>query len=279
MPSGTIAEHVESIERDGYVILTDVYDQSTVAGWRELDSRLQGEVLDGAATRKTASMCELAPDEMLPHAANPMILDILESLMGPFVQLDSLTLEAAAPVDPAEITSPIPPGDGWHRDHWAQVPFHAYIRPLGVNAICYLQDLNEQTGPLRVIPGSHRTPTTLSAEQRFASHPDEELLAPRAGDVALFHNCLLHAGSRNLSSANRSFVRAYYNQTWMIHRDDHSGPNVARIIKRASQAGDHRTLRLFGRDERLLERMQCGFTDPDEPRWEAWRRAEGSLTS
>lgn len=272
--STLVDEHVASFEHDGYSILPKIFDNAELVAWRQLHGTLRREAVDGMPTSKFENMCELAPSEMVPAFTQPLVLDILETIMGPFIQLDSLTLAGQSPVPEIDAPSPIEPDDGWHRDRWGQVPLRAFIRPLGVNAICYLQDLDDQVGPLRVISESHRNPVTLSPKERFRPHPDERVLYPRAGDVVMFHNCLLHAGGRNTSSSIRHYVRAYYNLTWMVQTDDFSGPNVQKIARKAAESKDYRMLRLLGRDTHLNERMKCGFVDPDEARWEMWRKEE-----
>jgi hypothetical protein len=62
----------------------------------------------------------------------------------------------------------------------------------------------------------------------------------------------------------------FYNLSWLRTTDDHSGPNVARVIAEARKRGDHRVLRLFGVDDHLERRANSGFLRPDEERWAEW---------
>ena len=43
-------------------------------------------------------------------------------------------------------------GSRFHRDRWGRMPNGQYERPLAFNAITYLQDLTDETGPLRIVP-------------------------------------------------------------------------------------------------------------------------------
>jgi ectoine hydroxylase-related dioxygenase (phytanoyl-CoA dioxygenase family) len=200
-------------------------------------------------------------------AANPNVLSVLEAMMGPWVQLDALTLAAFPSVEDSEM----PTVSGWHRDQWSGLPRGSeFQRPLAANAITYLQDLDDLSGPLRVIPGSHRKPITLTKEEQKRPHPDERLVYMKAGDVVITHNALIHSGTPNRSGKPRYFFSGYYNLTWLRTTDDHSGPNVARIIAEARQRNDHRMLRLFGVDDHRHKRGNSGFLTPEEDSWAEW---------
>jgi ectoine hydroxylase-related dioxygenase (phytanoyl-CoA dioxygenase family) len=264
----TLSEQLDQLSENGYVVLPAQYDEETMEGWRALHRRLADENRDADGMRSWwfGNMAERAPDEMLPAVANPNVLAVLEAMMGPFVQLDNLTLAAFPSVEDSEGKT-----SGWHRDRWAEMPRgDAFQRPLAANAICYLQDLDDAFGPLRVIPGSHRRPIGIPAEQQMLPHPDEVLVHAGAGDVVVTHNGLVHAGTPNTSGRPRYFFSVYYNLSWLRTTDDHSGPNVTRIVQEARARGDHRTMRLFGVDDHLQQRGNSGFLRPDEERWAEW---------
>jgi ectoine hydroxylase-related dioxygenase (phytanoyl-CoA dioxygenase family) len=209
---------------------------------------------------------------MWPAVKHPTILDFLESVMGPFVQLDNLTLAAfpSVPKDQAEGRA-----SGWHRDRWAKVPQKdIYERPLAANAISYLQDLTDEYGPLRVIVGSHRQPITIEVEDRNKPHPDETLLYMKAGDVVVTHNHLIHSGTPSTADGLRYFFSIYYNSTWLKHTDNHSGPLTQRLLAEAQEREDYRLMRLLGVDTQLQPRCNSGFLAPDEDRWEEWIAAD-----
>lgn len=114
------------------------------------------------------NMLERTPDQMWPAAANPRILEALEAIAGPFIQIDNFTLAAFPPLRPptgsaaaagAAASPPSTPTSavsGWHRDRYSHLPRGHYEVPSGINAIWYLQDLTDEMGPLRVIPRSVR---------------------------------------------------------------------------------------------------------------------------
>jgi len=269
-----LVQHLAEFKEQGFTLFPKVYDAEAMEQWKRKHGELQQNVL-GDPKHPTwwfRDTCELAPRVMLPAVANPLILDFAELVMGPFVQLDNLTLAAFPSVPAEQVCRKV---SGWHRDRYSQIPrSSAFERPLAINAITYLQDLTDEFGPLRAIPGSHRKPITIPQEERSLPHPDEQILHMRAGDVIVIHNGLLHSGTPNTSGQLRYFFSVYYNLTWLKHTDNHSGPNVQQIIRQARARNDHRTLRLFGVDDHLEARANSGFMQPDEERWAEWTVAD-----
>jgi hypothetical protein len=157
-----LATRLEAYKRDGYTIWHGLYSPDTMERWRREQSRLQkasAEVV-GAAGETTwfGNMLERSPELMWGAVANKTILDFAEMVLGPFVQLDNLTLAAFPPMDATSREQARGSASGYHRDRWGRMPCGVYERPLAFNAITYLQDLTDENGPLRVIPGSHRHP-------------------------------------------------------------------------------------------------------------------------
>ena len=204
---------------------------------------------------------------MWPTVSNSVILDFAERVVGPFVQLDNLTLAAFPSVPQDEANGKV---GGWHRDRWARMPTGAYERPLAMNAICYLQDLSDEYGQLRLVPGSHVNPVTVKPEQKELPHAAEKIVSMKAGDVVLTHNGLLHSGTPNTSGKRRFFFSVYYNISWLKHTDTYEGPNSRQLIDWARRRNDHRSLRLLGVDDHLQARGNSGFQEPDEERWQKW---------
>jgi len=132
------------------------------------------------------------------------LIEAEEDLIGPDVQLLALDLL---------LTRAGGGGIGWHRD----VHF-VCNKTLSINTAIYLQDMTEETGPLRVIPGSHRR----EVEAPSQGSPQEEVLVPvRAGDAVFFDAGLLHSGSPNRSSDLRMGLFAYFGRYWIKRMDNY----------------------------------------------------------
>ena len=270
----TIDERFEEYKTNGFTIFERVFDESQMRLWREKHQQLSAEN-DGQTW--FGNMLEAAPDLMWPAVTHPTILEFVEKVMGPFVQLDNLTLAAFSSIEPQKAKGRV---SGWHRDRWAHVPYtDAYHRPNAINAISYLQELTDAFGPLRVIIGSHRTPLTMEDTERAKPHPAEMLIHMKAGDVVITHNGLVHSGTPNTSGQLRYFFSIYYNLTWLKHTDHHSGPHTQQLLAEAKAANNHQLMRLLGVDEQLQPRCNSGFLLPDEERWEEWAAADRGAIS
>lgn len=268
-------KHLDEYKQNGFTVFPCLFTEDQIQKWRMKHQQLQDEGINTHGPARSwwfGNMLEFAPTLMLPAVANPVLLDFLELVMGPFVQLDNLTLAAFPSWSTNEVAGKV---SGWHRDRWAQVPrSDAFERPLAINAISYLQDLTDEFGPLRVIPGSHRKPIVMAPEERTRPRPDEVLVYAKAGDAIVTHNGLIHSGTPNTSGQTRYFFSIYYNMTWLKHTDNHSGPNVQKLLQEARARNDHRLMRLLGVDEQLQARCNSGFLQSDEERWAEWAASD-----
>jgi len=266
-----IKSHAERIKDQGYTLVPDLIDQATREGLKQDILRLHEESkTPGPPSWWFGNAFESSPTErMLPTVAHPILLDLVEQLMGPFAQLDNLTLAAMPPAKPDQR------GIGWHRDRWAFCPEEpGYRAPLAMNAIFYLDGLDDQMGPLRVIPKSHRQPVFMEGDTWTNPHPDELLIKPGPRDVVVIHHALLHSGTANHSDRLRFFFSIYYNKSWLRATDHHTGPRTQAVIAQARARNDHRTLRLFGIEEQLQARCNHAFRTSDEGFWKEWAEAD-----
>jgi len=266
-----LTKRVQRFKRDGFAVIRGCHDDKLQRAWRRIASR---RLTDEPARQVFGGFVEAAPALAVATAANLQVLDFAERVMGPFVQLDGLTLVIWPPLPS---THPDNEGLHWHRDPWAHTPSNSYHRPLGINAITYLQDLDARNGPLRVIPGSHAVPFTMHTSLRRLPHRDERLIYAKAGDVIIMHNCLVHSRTPNLAGRTRSYVSVYYNLNWLRSSSSIEGTNARAIVAAAHGRGDVRLARLFGDDPQLEARTNCGFLTADEQCWSEWINEDRAL--
>lgn len=209
------------------------------------------------------------PDVMLPLVTSPSVLDVAESLVGPFLQLDSISV-VSMPVSSSL-------GISWHRDPYGSVPVGGeFQRPLALNLLVYLQDLTEETGPLRVISGSHRMSMTMDREERSRPHASERTINCKSGDAVLLHNNLVHSRSPNLSKAPRVHLSIVYSLTCLRSRFT-DGPEAAAIRSMLPPRTPPRLHRLFGDDPRYEERHNSGFMVDDSTAWKRWMTEDSQV--
>jgi hypothetical protein len=201
------------------------------------------------------------------HVLNPLMLDFAEKVMGPYVQLDSFEV-SAFPVRDHELKGSV---DRWHRDAfhnsetWKTVDTMAeqsprrYIPPLACNCLTYLQDMNEETGPLRVVKGSHLEYVFIAKEDEQKPHPHESFLSLKAGDMVFTHHELLHSGTWNISNETRYFLSAYICRIGLPHRDTFDLPAIRELLADARSRNDRRMLRFFAEDGKFMAREETSW--------------------
>ncbi|HXZ48315.1 MAG TPA: phytanoyl-CoA dioxygenase family protein [Usitatibacter sp.] len=135
----------------------------------------------------------------------------------------------------------------WHQDYGTWKADDLMPEARAMNVAIFLDEVNEFNGPLMFIPGSHRLGALeASHDTSTTSYPlwtiDHEtiaklvarggIVAPKgpAGSMILFHSCLVHASTSNLSPWNRvsvylslcavsNHIRRFKRPEHIAHRD------------------------------------------------------------
>ena len=264
----TLDEHLAEFKQVGFTLFPGMLDADWVREMRAAFDAIADRVatVDGRRPAALVDVLEHQPQLVLRALANERLLDFAELVIGPHVQLESVTYRRSPP--DAAAAGPVL---GFHRDMFAFFPDDGvYHRPLLFNALSYLQDLTDASGPLRIIPGSHMRAMQMTREQAKQPHPEEVIVYPKAGDVAVFHCSMLHSGSANRSADYRYLFFLTLNHSWLKHRANYQGPVSQAVIARARERNDRRLLRLLGVDDQFVQRANCGFLNPDEDNWRRW---------
>jgi ectoine hydroxylase len=140
----------------------------------------------------------------------------------------------------------------WHQDYGTWLNDDMMPTERAMNVAIFLDDVNEYNGPLMFIPGSHKKGVVdAKHDLTTTSYPlwtvDNQLIAqlveraggkqggivsPKgpAGSMILFHSCLVHSSSANLSPFNRvsvylslcavsNHIRRHKRPEYIAHRD------------------------------------------------------------
>ena len=135
----------------------------------------------------------------------------------------------------------------WHQDYGTWKNDDLMPEPRAMNVAIFLDEVNEFNGPLMFIPGSHQLGVIDAAhDTSTTSYPlwtiDKDtiaklvarggIVAPKgpAGSMILFHSCLVHASTSNLSPWNRvavylslcavsNHIRCFKRPEYIAHRD------------------------------------------------------------
>jgi hypothetical protein len=134
-------------------------------------------------------------------------LSIARAVLGPQVKFDEIT----ARVTDLSNHSPSTP---WHI-HLRVVPdpvppFFSY--PHAIECLLYLDDVDEESGPLCVLPGSHLQLSQTYPPNDVTNKPHQELLSVKAGDCLIMHPNLWHRAlpSTRKSGLRRLVIFGYY---------------------------------------------------------------------
>src|SRR5438105_9693347 len=135
----------------------------------------------------------------------------------------------------------------WHQDYGTWKRDDDMPEPRAMNVAIFLDDVNEFNGPLMFIPGSHKEGVVDAAHDVATTSyplwtiPNDTIarlverggiVAPKGppGSMILFHSCLVHASTSNLSPWNRvsvylslcavsNHIRRFKRPEYIAHRD------------------------------------------------------------
>jgi hypothetical protein len=225
----TEAQQAEFWER-GVIVLESAYSEQDLEPlrvqhqrWieesREHDGPF-GEMLDGRprfdvepvhsalapALRRVASPEEIS-DEFLDLIESGPMLEAVADLLGENLRFHHAKLNSKLPGSGTTVK--------WHQDF----TFDPHSNDDCITAMLFLDDIDSEIGPARVVPGSHRGELyslwqggrfTGAVADEVASQCERsaiECLGP-AGSLCLMHTRALHASSENLTQRPRSLYIA-----------------------------------------------------------------------
>jgi len=220
-----------SLAEDGYLLLPSVLAADAVAAVAaRLDELARaiiaerdaaGEQWDGVVSVRL----DLADPGYAPLVRQPLLFSAAEAVIGPGCRVDGLGLRAPLP------------GCGHQGLHPDFFPGHRTSGPWQVLAAMWcITGFTRDNGPLRVIPGSHRSARDPVDDMEFPGmgpHPDEVKLTAPAGSLILFNSASLwHSGTLNYSPGLRLAVTTYLSAPaaardglcWQMARQDAAGP-------------------------------------------------------
>jgi len=193
----SIAEK-ESLDRVGYVVLSDVIDAGWLARLRTAFERAADG--KGSGTRHAGDLIQKdeAFDGVLTHSK--ILAAVYHVLRRSFKVL------ALGGRDPL-------PGYGQQGLHTDWYPRTSPSEPFSVaTTLWLLDDFIENNGATRLIPGSHMwlKPLPKPMQQPEAKHPDQRLVIAKAGSALVFNGHLWHGGMRNESKSPRRVIQCQF---------------------------------------------------------------------
>ncbi len=145
------------------------------------------------------------------------ILSIARAMMGPLVRLRNLSARIGYPGEDFQHETP------WHQ-HLRVIsdPLPPWFsRPHCIDCLIYLDDLNEDTGALAIVPGSHNW-LDKTAPQTYEQVDGEMEVRVKAGGGVLIHGNLWHRALPTLNKKRRMLILSY-TPAWM-RKSPNNGP-------------------------------------------------------
>jgi len=238
-------QQIQHFEVDGYLFFPSLFGPDEI-------EVLVGEVPRLYAQRRPENVREKGSDAVRTNfaahmysapfaklARHPRMVEPVMQLLGEELYMHQFKINGKMAFD----------GDvwQWHQDYgtWRNDDLMPEARAM--NVAIFLDEVNEFNGPLMLIPGSHKLgvieadhdTSTTSYPLWTIDHDTIRKLVERGGIVApkgppgsmiLFHSCLVHASTSNLSPRNRvsvylslcavsNHIRRFKRPGYVAHRD------------------------------------------------------------
>ena len=243
-------EQIEDFERDGYLFFPGLFTpeetRTLTDAVPELYSRHEAYNVRerGSDAVRTNFAAHLYSKPFARLARHPRMVGPVQALFGEPVYMHQFKINGKMAFE----------GDvwQWHQDYGTWLNDDRMPSERAMNVAIFLDEVNEFNGPLMFIPGSHRKGVVdAKHDLTTTSYPlwtvDHDLIrqlveraggtqggivAPKgpAGSMILFHSCLVHASTSNLSPFNRvsvylslcavsNHIRRFKRPEYIAHRD------------------------------------------------------------
>lgn len=231
MPTLT-PNQIDTFHREGYLLLEDAIApdmlsklQQDFEQWKEesrqytdaygtsYDGRPRfslepGHSADKPALRRIASPVEISENYLAAMRDN-RALDALQDLIGPNIKFENAKINSKQPGAATTVK--------YHQDF----AFEAHSNDDMVTVLFFIDDVTEDNGPLKVVPGSHTGPiyehwhngVFTGAVSEAVDKDIREQAVPcfgKAGSACLMHTRVVHGSEPNLSGGPRTlFICSY----------------------------------------------------------------------
>ena len=213
-----LASQVKGMEEDGYAYFPNAIDADQVAELREAMDRLTAneDSFDQYTTPETGGFLNKHINNAFnrdpafwQYVDQPGIVDLAEAIHGEDCHILGMT---------AWVTGPGRPDQPLHCD-WLPVEIPEDLltdprvkMPVFIStAHYYLNDLYEELGPTKFIPGSHKSGRLPEGATEWQGRTEQSVLC-QAGDVVMFRSEVWHRGTGNRSNETRYLLQVHYAQ-------------------------------------------------------------------
>lgn len=207
---------VAALERDGYVYFPSAINAEGVAELRVAMDRLDA-IADSLDTHNTSEnggfLNKIINNSFnrdalyLQYLDKPGVIDVAEAVHGDDCHCIGMQ---------SWLTGPGRPDQRLHTD-WLPISLPEDIAtdarvkiPIFITtAHYYLNDMYEELGPTKFVPGSHFSGRSPNGDTEWKGAGERSILC-KAGDVVLFRSEVWHRGSANTSDETRYLLQVHY---------------------------------------------------------------------
>lgn len=238
-------QQLEQFDRDGYLFFPSHFTPEEVKTLTNEVPRLYAQDRPenirekGKTSVRTNFAAHMYSEPFAKLARHPRMVEPVEQMFGEKLYMHQFKINGKMAFD----------GDvwQWHQDYGTWLNDDEMPEARAMNVAIFLDEVNEFNGPLMFIPGSHKmgaleaghdTSTTsyplwtISNDNIRSLVEKGGIVAPKgpAGSTIMFHGCLVHASSPNLSPWNRvavylslcavsNHIRRFKRPGYIAHRD------------------------------------------------------------
>ena len=223
-----IKDQLHDLQESGYAYIPNALTDNEIKELREAIGRLEPIAEANDLLRDAGDEQGLGEDSIhVKNAFNrdrvffdcldrPRVIELAEAALGEDCHIIGMSAWRSGPGRPDQHL---------HVD-WAPIPLPADVAidprvrlPIFVaTAHYYLNDITEELGPTKMIPGSHRAGRTPEENEIEWNGVKEQSVIVDAGDVVMFRSEIWHRGSANNSMESRYLVQVHYSSRWIAQR-------------------------------------------------------------
>lgn len=238
-------EQLAQFDRDGYLFFPSLFSEEEMRPLIEevpglyAQRRPENVREKGSDAVRTNFAAHMYSKPYATLARHPRMIEPVEQLFGEKVYMHQFKVNGKMAFD----------GDvwQWHQDYGTWLNDDQMPEPRAMNVAIFLNEVNEFNGPLMFIPGSHKLGVVeANHDLSTTSYPlwtinndtirrlvaNGGIVAPKgpAGSMIMFHSCLVHASTSNLSPYDRvnvylslcavsNHIRRFKRPGYIAHRD------------------------------------------------------------
>jgi ectoine hydroxylase len=238
-------QQLQQFDRDGYLFFPSLFTPAEIKALTDEVPALYAQRRPENVREKTGDVvrtnfaAHLYSYPFAKLARHPRMVEPVKEIFGEDVYMHQFKINGKMAFD----------GDvwQWHQDYGTWLNDDQMPEARAMNVAIFLDEVNEFNGPLMFIPGSHKQGVLdASHDLSTTSYPlwvisndniralvaKGGIVAPKgpAGSMILFHGCLVHASTSNLSPWNRvsvylslcavsNHIRRFKRPGYIAHRD------------------------------------------------------------